>query len=133
MNEIFLILSILATCYLLSFNILLLFSILVSRPSKMASESNDGSTAAAESTSVMADGSTDTASDAVTDEERLRQEAARRLERRRRKMMSPEERLAKITGRPVAASPSPDTSPTVQMPGDWHSFVTISVVMRSYF
>ena len=84
----------------------------------MASESNDGSTAAAESTSVMADGSTDTASDAVTDEERLRQEAARRLERRRRKMMSPEERLAKITGRPVAASSSPDTSPTVQMPGD---------------
>merc|ERR1712034_76253 len=34
-------------------------------------------------------------------EERLRQEAAKRLERRKRKMMSPEERLAKITGRPV--------------------------------
>jgi len=37
----------------------------------------------------------------ITEEERLRQEAAKRLERRKRKMMSPEERLAKITGRPV--------------------------------
>ena len=37
----------------------------------------------------------------ITEEERLRQEAAKRLERRRKKMMSPEERLAKITGRPV--------------------------------
>ena len=99
----------------------------------MAEESNDGSSLAAENTSVTADGSTDTASDAVTDEERLRQEAARRLERRRRKMMSPEERLAKITGRPVATSPSPDTSPPVQMPGDRHLFVTICVVMRSNF
>ena len=34
--------------------------------------------------------------------ERLRQEAARRLERRRRKLLSPEERLARITGQPVA-------------------------------
>ena len=37
----------------------------------------------------------------ITEEERLRQEAAKRLERRKRKMMSPEERLAMITGRPV--------------------------------
>ena len=36
-----------------------------------------------------------------TEEERLRQQAQQRLERRRRKMQSPEERLAKITGRPV--------------------------------
>lgn len=36
--------------------------------------------------------------EAVSDEDRLREEAARRMERRRRKMMSPEERLAKITG-----------------------------------
>ena len=40
----------------------------------------------------------------ISEEERLRQEAAKRLERRR-KMMSPEERLAKITGRPVEAVP----------------------------
>ena len=39
----------------------------------------------------------------ISGEERLRQEAAKRLERRRRKMMSPEERLAKITGLPVEA------------------------------
>ena len=37
----------------------------------------------------------------ISDEERMRQEAAKRMERRKRKMMSPEERLAKITGRPV--------------------------------
>eukprot|EP00092_Neocalanus_flemingeri_P038066 GFUD01041435.1.p2 GENE.GFUD01041435.1~~GFUD01041435.1.p2 ORF type:complete len:251 (+),score=90.22 GFUD01041435.1:2188-2940(+) len=37
----------------------------------------------------------------LTEEERLRQDGIRRLERRKRKMMSPEERLAKITGRPV--------------------------------
>ena len=48
----------------------------------------------------------------MTDEEKLRQEAAKRLERRKRKMMSPEERLAKITGRPVEQSPpSPIESP----------------------
>ena len=39
----------------------------------------------------------------ISEEERLRQEAAKRLERRKRKMMSPEERLAKITGLPVEA------------------------------
>merc|ERR1712098_930327 len=53
------------------------------------------------------DSTTDTTNDALNDEDRLRQEAAKRLERRRRKMMSPEERLAKITGRPVSS-----TSPT---------------------
>ena len=37
----------------------------------------------------------------LTDEERLRQQAQQRLERRRRKMQSPEERLALITGRHV--------------------------------
>ena len=37
----------------------------------------------------------------LSEEEKLRQEASRRMERRKRKMMSPEERLAKITGRPV--------------------------------
>ena len=40
----------------------------------------------------------------LTDEERLRQQAQQRLERRRRKMQSPEERLAIITGRPVESS-----------------------------
>ena len=57
-----------------------------------------------EGTNGTADSTTDTASDVVNDEDRLRQEAAKRLERRRRKMMSPEERLAKITGRPVSSS-----------------------------
>ena len=37
----------------------------------------------------------------ISDEERMRQEAAKQMDRRKRKMMSPEERLAKITGRPV--------------------------------
>ena len=49
-----------------------------------------------------------------TEEERLRQQAQQRLERRRRKMQSPEERLAKITGRPVEpalATSSDLTSP----------------------
>jgi len=35
----------------------------------------------------------------MSDADRLREDAARRMERRRRKMQSPEERLAKITGR----------------------------------
>ena len=43
-----------------------------------------------------------------TEEERLRLQAQQRLERRRRKMQSPEERLAKITGRPVECV-EPDT------------------------
>jgi len=64
------------------------------------SESNDNMVRSVDST-------TDTTNDALNDEDRLRQEAAKRLERRRRKMMSPEERLAKITGRPVSS-----TSPT---------------------
>ena len=49
-----------------------------------------------------------------TEEERLRQQAQQRLERRRRKMQSPEESLAKITGRPVepaVATSSDLTSP----------------------
>ena len=54
---------------------------------------------------------TDTVTDSLNDEDKLRQEAARRLERRRRKMLNPEERLAKITGRPVPASP-PSSSPS---------------------
>jgi len=37
----------------------------------------------------------------LSEEDKMRQEATRRMERRKRKMMSPEERLAKITGRPV--------------------------------
>ena len=57
------------------------------------------------------DGSTDTVEDAATEEDRLRAEAAKRLERRRRKMMSPEERLARITGRPVS-----QISPTLESP-----------------
>ena len=58
------------------------------------------------------DGSTDTVEDAASEEDKLRAEAARRLERRRRKMMSPEERLARITGRPVSsASPTAETPP----------------------
>ena len=57
------------------------------------------------------DGATDTLEDAASEEDRLRAEAARRLERRRRKMMSPEERLARITGRPVS-----QTSPSVESP-----------------
>ena len=58
------------------------------------------------------DSTTDTTNDVINDEERLRQEAAKRLERRRRKMMNPEERLARITGRPVSSvSPSSETSP----------------------
>ena len=44
-------------------------------------------------------------------EDGLRSEAARRLDRRRRKMMTPEERLARIRGRPVS-----QTSPLVQSP-----------------
>jgi len=43
-----------------------------------------------------------------TEEEKLRLEAAKRLERRRRRMMSPEERLAMITGRPVSAPSAAD-------------------------
>lgn len=57
------------------------------------------------------DGSTDTVEDAASEEDRLRAEAAKRLERRRRKMMSPEERLARITGRPVS-----QVSPTLESP-----------------
>ena len=37
------------------------------------------------------------------DEDRLRQQAQQRLERRKRRLQSPEERLALITGRPVEA------------------------------
>ena len=49
----------------------------------------------------------------ISDEERMRQEAAKRMERRKRKMMSPEERLAKITGRPVEeVSPILDVVPS---------------------
>ena len=49
----------------------------------------------------------------ISDEERMRQEAAKRMERRKRKMMSPEERLAKITGRPVEeVSPIFDVVPS---------------------
>ena len=40
----------------------------------------------------------------MSDEDRLREAAAKRLERRRRKMESAEERLAKITGQPVATA-----------------------------
>ena len=58
-----------------------------------------------------ADGATDTVEDAAIEEDRLRAEAAKRLERRRRKMMSPEERLARITGRPVS-----QVSPTLESP-----------------
>ena len=58
-----------------------------------------------------ADGATDTVEDAASEEDRLRAEATKRLERRRRKMMSPEERLARITGRPVS-----QTSPTLESP-----------------
>jgi len=51
----------------------------------------------------------------LSEEDKMRQEAAKRMERRKRKMMSPEERLAKITGRPVE-SVTPvsglDTAPT---------------------
>ena len=58
----------------------------------------------------------------ITEEERLRQEAAKRLERRKRKMMSPEERLAKITGRPVEpVSPVSEvvsSGETIPTPGD---------------
>ena len=39
--------------------------------------------------------------DTLEEEDRLRAEAARGLERRRRKMMSPEHRLARFLGRPV--------------------------------
>jgi len=66
-----------------------------------------GSEASNENMVRSVDSTTDTTNDALNDEDRLRQEAAKRLERRRRKMMSPEERLAKITGRPVSS-----TSPT---------------------
>ena len=62
-----------------------------------------------ESNGGVVDGATDTLEDAASEEDRLRAEAARRLERRRRKMMSPKERLARITGRPVS-----QTSPSVQ-------------------
>ena len=55
---------------------------------------------------------------ASTEEERLRQQAQQRLERRRRKMQSPEERLALITGRPLQAdtntSPLPVTVEAVE-------------------
>ena len=47
--------------------------------------------------------------------ERLRQEAARRLERRRRKLLSPEERLARITGQPVVAGPGACTTTTASV------------------
>jgi len=54
----------------------------------------------------------------LSEEDKMRQEAARRMERRKRKMMSPEERLAKITGRPVE-SISPvsylETAPTEEI------------------
>ena len=63
------------------------------------------------------DGSTDTVEDAASEEDKLRAEAARRLERRRRKMMSPEERLARITGRPVtSASPTASETPPAGEP-----------------
>ena len=66
-----------------------------------------------ESISGVVDGATDTLEDAASEEERLRAEAAKRLERRRRKMMSPEERLARITGRPVSqTSPSAESPPS---------------------
>ena len=56
-----------------------------------------------------------------TEEERLRQQAQQRLERRRRKMQSPEERLALITGRPLQAdtntSPLPVTVEAVEAVG----------------
>ena len=69
-----------------------------------------------ESGDVLSNGrvtsATDTVTDSLNDEDKLRQEAARRLERRRRKMLNPEERLAKITGRPVPASPP--SSPSVE-------------------
>ena len=48
--------------------------------------------------------SVEAATSEISEEERLRQEAAKRLERRKRKMMSPEERLAKITGRPGSST-----------------------------
>lgn len=49
----------------------------------------------------------------ISDEERMRQEAAKQMDRRKRKMMSPEERLAKITGRPVEeVSPILDVVPS---------------------
>ena len=68
------------------------------------------------------DSTTDTTHDVINDEERLRQEAARRLERRRRKMLNPEERLARITGRPVSSvssvSPTSETSPAPFISGD---------------
>ena len=48
--------------------------------------------------------------ESVSDEDRLREEAARRMERRRRKMLSNEERLAKITGRPVSSESSSNPS-----------------------
>ncbi|XP_023328833.1 uncharacterized protein LOC111701672 [Eurytemora carolleeae] len=45
----------------------------------------------------------------MTEEEKLRAEAARRMERRRRKLENAEERLAKITGQPIH---SIDTDPS---------------------
>ena len=51
-----------------------------------------------------------------TEEERLRLQAQQRLERRRRKMQSPEERLAKITGRPVEPVVSVAASETTSPP-----------------
>ena len=66
-----------------------------------------------ESNGGVVDGATDTLEDAASEEDRLRSEAAKRLERRRRKMMSPEERLARITGRPVSQiSPSAESPPS---------------------
>jgi len=60
------------------------------------------------------------ASTLLEEEARLRDEAARRLERRRRKMQTSEERLSKITGQPVSASsagtPSPDPASPMPSP-----------------
>lgn len=41
----------------------------------------------------------------MAEEDRMREEAARRMERRRKKMENSEERLAKITGQPVGSGP----------------------------
>ena len=84
----------------------------------------------------VVDGATDTLEDAASEEDRLRAEAARRLERRRRKMMSPEERLARITGKPVS-----QTSPSIESPpssgehshqAQGHLSVLLSYIMISF-
>ena len=49
-------------------------------------------------------------------EERLRQQALARQERRRRRLQSPEERLALITGRPVEETRESVTSSTAEDP-----------------